>query len=181
MDIVEKDGWKSLDEYEPPKGFEKGWGAVVDEFKKNEGRFGRLYKINIDAGPDEFVDLDKTLGEQPANVRDAFHRVARDPNLAFNVSDDQKMTQFLPQLRKPEVMAALRDSGVKGTRYFDSGSAAYGFGGTVKSPTRNYVVNDAKLISILRKYGLPISAAGLAALSQLHPEEARAAQKQEKR
>jgi hypothetical protein len=28
------------------------------------------------------------------------------------------------------------------------------------------------------KYGLPISAAGLAALSQLHPQEAQAAQKQ---
>jgi hypothetical protein len=40
--------------------------------------------------------------------------------------------------------------------------------------TRNYVVFDDKLISILKKYGLPISAAGLAALSQLHPQEAQA-------
>ena len=44
--------------------------------------------------------------------------------------------------------------------------------------TSNYVVFDDKLISILKKYGLPISAAGLAALSQLHPQEAQAAQKQ---
>jgi hypothetical protein len=40
------------------------------------------------------------------------------------------------------------------------------------------VVFDDKLISILKKYGLPISAAGLAALSQLHPQEAQAAQQQ---
>jgi hypothetical protein len=44
--------------------------------------------------------------------------------------------------------------------------------------TSNYVVFDDRLISILRKYGLPISAAGLAALSQLHPQEAQAAQQQ---
>jgi hypothetical protein len=47
------------------------------------------------------------------------------------------------------------------------------------SETRNYVVfpGNEHLISILKKYGLPISAAGLAALSQLHPEEAQAAQR----
>jgi hypothetical protein len=44
----------------------------------------------------------------------------------------------------------------------------------VQPTTRNYVVFDDKLISILKKYGLPISAAGVAALSQLHPEEAQA-------
>jgi hypothetical protein len=42
--------------------------------------------------------------------------------------------------------------------------------------TSNYVVFDERLISILKKYGLPISAAGLAALSQLYPEEAQATQ-----
>lgn len=37
---------------------------------------------------------------------------------------------------------------------------------------------SAKSGNILpHKYGLPISAAGLAALSQLHPEEAQAAQR----
>jgi hypothetical protein len=44
------------------------------------------------------------------------------------------------------------------------------------SETRNYVVfpGNEHLIAILKKYGLPISAAGLAALSQLHPQEAQA-------
>ena len=46
-----------------------------------------------------------------------------------------------------------------------------------KTVSHNFVVFDDKLISILKKYGLPISAAGLAALSQLHPQEARAAQR----
>lgn len=42
--------------------------------------------------------------------------------------------------------------------------------------TSNYVVfpGNEHLIAILKKYGLPISAAGLAALSQLHPQEAQA-------
>jgi hypothetical protein len=48
-----------------------------------------------------------------------------------------------------------------------------------KSNTSNYVVfpGNEHLIAILKKYGLPISAAGLAALSQLHPQEAQAAQR----
>jgi hypothetical protein len=44
------------------------------------------------------------------------------------------------------------------------------------APTRNFVIfpGNEHLIAILKKYGLPISAAGLAALSQLHPQEAEA-------
>jgi environmental stress-induced protein Ves len=44
--------------------------------------------------------------------------------------------------------------------------------------TSNFVIfpGNERLIAILKKYGLPISAAGLAALSQLHPQEAQAAQ-----
>jgi hypothetical protein len=47
-----------------------------------------------------------------------------------------------------------------------------------KPGTHNYVIfpGNEHLIAVLRKYGLPISAAGLAALSQLHPQEAQAAQ-----
>jgi len=69
----------------------------------------------------------------------------------------------------PEKARQLREAGVAGVQYLDQGSRSSGRG------TRNYVVFDDKLISILRKYGLPISAAGLAALSQLHPQEAQAA------
>jgi hypothetical protein len=49
-------------------------------------------------------------------------------------------------------------------------------GKSTRSP--ELAVFDANLISILKKYGLPITAAGVATLSQLHPEEAQAAQKQ---
>ena len=64
----------------------------------------------------------------------------------------------------------LQEQGVPGIRYLDEGSRTAGEG------SRNYVVfpGNEHLISILKKYGLPISAAGLAALSQLHPQEAQA-------
>jgi len=70
----------------------------------------------------------------------------------------------------------LGKAGIPGIKYLDQGSRGAGDG------TRNYVIfpGNEHLIAILRKYGLPISAAGLAALSQLHPEEAQAAQKKQK-
>ncbi len=43
-------------------------------------------------------------------------------------------------------------------------------------PQTGEVGTDPRLISILKKYGLPISAAGVAALSQMQPGQARAAQ-----
>jgi len=72
----------------------------------------------------------------------------------------------------PEASRILHEAGIPGVKYLDEGSRQAGKG------TSNVVVFDDKLISILKKYGLPISAAGLAALSQLHPQEAQAAQKQ---
>jgi hypothetical protein len=62
---------------------------------------------------------------------------------------------------------------------FNDEAAARDYYDKQTSPTRNYVIfpGNEHLISILKKYGLPISAAGLAALSQLHPQEAQAAQR----
>jgi len=67
-----------------------------------------------------------------------------------------------------------RDTGYKDWNTTERDEIADVIRKSVQRQTSNYVVFDENLISILKKYGLPISAAGLAALSQLHPEEARA-------
>ena len=52
----------------------------------------------------------------------------------------------------------LRDAGIPGIKYLDQGSRAAGEG------SRNYVMFDDKLIDILRKYGIGLSASPLGAL-----------------
>jgi hypothetical protein len=70
----------------------------------------------------------------------------------------------------PQSSQVLREAGIPGVKYLDEGSRGAGDG------TRNYVVfpGNEHLIAILKKYGLPISAAGLAALSQMQGGEAQA-------
>lgn len=61
----------------------------------------------------------------------------------------------------PAASRRLREAGIPGIKYLDQGSRTAGEG------SRNYVVFDDSLISILRKYGLlPPAVAGVAAASQ---------------
>jgi hypothetical protein len=51
-------------------------------------------------------------------------------------------------------METMRDAGIPGIKYYDAGSRGAGEG------TRNYVVFDDRLITILKKYGLGAGIAG---------------------
>jgi hypothetical protein len=62
---------------------------------------------------------------------------------------------------------ALRDAGIPGIRYLDAGSRGAGDG------SRNYVVFDENLISIVRKYGIA-GAAAMLGVSALDVEQAMA-------
>jgi hypothetical protein len=85
------------------------------------------------------------------------------PNSGFIVWDNGKPRKFMDRADAEAVLKEAQAAG-REARLEDIS----------KGGTHNYVVFDDKLISILKKYGLPISAAGLAALSQLHPQEAQA-------
>jgi len=68
---------------------------------------------------------------------------------------------------KPEAGAkALREAGIPGIKYLDQGSRTAGEG------SRNYVVFDDNLISILRKYGLLGMAGGAASMYGSSPSDA---------
>lgn len=101
---------------------------------------GRMYEVNIRAHPDDFLDWDKPLSQQSQKVRDAISN------------------RFGPEYAKSSLLngnhfaqgdtTPLRDAGIPGIKYLDQGSRAAGEG------SRNYVVFDPAIISILRKYGL---------------------------
>ncbi len=147
---------------------------------------GKMYEVNINAEPHQFLDWDRPLSEQPSIIQelakpksdlrfgnaekapvkgsDVYHMVARQqPNPAF--SDPLDATHII------DVAGAskqFREAGIPGIKYLDQGSRGAGQG------TNNYVVFDDKLIDILRKYGLAGMApapAGLAAALLNKPPE----------
>ena len=113
---------------------------------------GRMYQVRINADPNDFLDWDKPLSQQPAAARNVFET---DP--AFIEPLSSAPDNFMRNaMRDPETSSRLREAGIPGIRYLDQGSRAAGEGSS------NYVVFDDALIEILKKYGWlpPAYAAG---------------------
>lgn len=140
---------------------------------------GRMYEVRINADPEQFLDWDKPLAQQPEAVRrlaqgmpetatgeQIYRSIAERPRQGQRSGDPLNDVLFdIPVTDHADAARRLREAGVPGTRYLDQGSRAVGSG------TRNYAVWDDKLIEILRKYGLlpPIAAGTAAALNQQEP------------
>lgn len=129
---------------------------------------GRLYEVSVDANPEDFLDWDAPLSAQPAAVQDAFAGMGRD----YEALGDTRFIGVNPDRiqydaatypsgiiknagDRGQVEAELRARGIPGIRYLDAGSRGAGDG------SRNYVVFDENLISIIRKYGIAGAAAML--------------------
>jgi len=176
----------------------KGMQDIVSElnaldpaqFRKNPGK---MYEVNINADPNQFLDWDKPLSEQPA-----LKKILTD-NLGFKPSPwpydgylSGRQSMLRPDAGGDEVYRALgkeraagtnpfpskeaateilKEAGIPGIKYLDAGSRGAGDG------TRNYVVFDDKLISIIRKYGIAGASAmlGYNLMEQLDPKQALAA------
>lgn len=149
---------------------------VLDEFG---GRVsvtppGHMYEVNINAEPHQLLDWDKTLAQQSPQVQQALARFGfkHDPQQASAFDDallaalnDTGPTTLPKQPRNPtggdiysnfpipdrsklNVSQQLQQAGIPGIQYLDQGSRAAGEG------SRNYVVFNPDLITILRRYGL---------------------------
>ena len=111
---------------------------------------GHVYEVNIDADPNTFLDWDKPLSEQPEAVR----RKLADTSLLYHADlagmKDPTGSQLLREIigDHPSGTKPLKEAGISGIKFLDAGSRGAGDG------TRNYVVFDDKLISIVRKYGI---------------------------
>jgi hypothetical protein len=124
---------------------------------------GRMYEVNIDADPNAFLDWDNRLGDQPAyqkikNYADEARQlglekeykdfIAASQMRGMDGGDFVKVAVKGKSVSDPNLTRDLRAAGIPGIKYLDAGSRGAGDG------TRNYVVFDDKLISIVRKYGI---------------------------
>jgi hypothetical protein len=128
---------------------------VTKRFESGEFRpGGRMYEININANPEQFLDWDMPLAGQTPEIQSAIRQIA--PNAPGMAQGNKLLTQAYPQPGQEvageflgETAARrLREAGIPGVRYLDAGSRGAGDG------TRNFVVFDENLINIVRKYGI---------------------------
>lgn len=110
---------------------------------------GKMYEVNINAEPDQFLDWDRPLSAQHPTVRQA---IEGDPAFVAPLSDapDNFMRNAV---RDPSTVAALRDAGVVGVRYLDRSSRRVGEG------TSNFVIfpGNEHLIEIVAVDGKPVA------------------------
>jgi hypothetical protein len=148
---------------------------------KETGEFnaGRMYEVNIAANPEDFLDWDKPLSEQPKKVQDFANArwqqiYGRNPDPSIEGEYIAKMAspqhgiddlKWLDTSPAADQAARLREAGIPGIKYLDQGSRAAGEG------SRNYVVFDENLIEIVKKYGIA-GAATLLGVSAIDVEQA---------
>ena len=137
---------------------------------------GRMYEVQINANPDHLLDWDKPLSQQSETVRDASQRLIDKAkqdavnNKRYAAEALLESPEYMPadptgsdlhrvlsrtmndgaQFNQTTVSKALREQGIPGIKYLDGGSRAAGEG------SRNYVIFDDSLISILKKYGVAL-------------------------
>lgn len=147
---------------------------------------GHMYEVNIAANPEDFLDWDKPLSEQPKKVQDFANArwqqiYGRNPDPSIEGEYIAKMAspqhgiddlKWLDTSPAADQAARLREAGIPGIKYLDQGSRAAGEG------SRNYVVFDENLINIIRKYGIA-GAAAMLGMSQADLAQAMQSQQQQ--
>jgi len=125
---------------------------------------GAMYEVNIAADPNHFLDWDKPLSEQPHVLENLGYTKAKYPedivpDTSWTGSKFWAETQGAPTDRTKYLSSGIgpfktkegnreKSAGIPGIKYLDAGSRTKGDG------SRNYVVFDDKLISIVKKYGI---------------------------
>ena len=159
---------------------------LIEAFRKTmDVPKGSMYQVRIDADPADFLDYDAPLIGQPQRVREGVARAMSrgddllsdlfgdlsDPNAMqlaglFPKSSGAQVYNTITASDRAAATQALREAGIPGIKYLDQGSRGAGDG------TRNYVVFDDKLISILKKYGwAPGMAIPAAAMAEYEAEQ----------
>jgi hypothetical protein len=124
---------------------------------------GRMYEVDINARPEQFLDWDKPLAAHAPEIQKAVQSIdspmyrAWEQSGAFpHVKGETLYRELAGGLtnrahaegKHVGATDALRSAGIPGIKYLDQGSRGAGEG------SRNYVVFDDKLVNILRKYGI---------------------------
>jgi hypothetical protein len=149
---------------------------------KNTGQMskGSMYKVNIDADPDELIDWDELIDEQPKKVMDKLQSADWWPYAEEGIYDiagargenptGADLVRWLEQDGQEYAAEALEDLGVKGIKYAD----AFTRHKPKDKRSNNYVVFDPRIIEISKKYGISIPLASAVIAGTVTPEEAQA-------
>lgn len=131
---------------------------------------GSMYEVNIDVEPDELIDWDQLIDDQPSKVLDKLKKSDWWEYAEEGIYDragargdnptGADLIRWLEEDGGEYAAEALKDLGVKGVRYAD----AFTRHKTPDKRSMNYVIFDDRLISISKKYGIaiPVAAALLA-------------------
>ena len=110
-----------------------------DTMSRNPNLFGRMYEVNINAKPEQFLDWDKPLNQQSPQVRagleKTFQTLGWNPK-GINTTLDElagggfggsgggvyNLVNAWSKQSEPAAAAALREAGIPGIRYLDQGS-----------------------------------------------------------
>jgi hypothetical protein len=129
---------------------------------------GNMYQVRINADPNDFLDWDKPLGQQPESVRASLERAG----MGRMVSPETLAVSGGPMGQDIINEASAKfgrnygerfgSAGIPGIKYLDQGSRGAGEG------SRNFVVFDPRIIDIMKRYGVaaPVAAAILAGTMQ---------------
>jgi hypothetical protein len=133
--------------------------------KNAQASKGSMYEVNIDVEPDELIEWDQLIDEQPSKVLDKLGKSDWWEYAEEGIYDragargdnptGADLIRWLEEDGAEDAAEALKDLGIKGIRYAD----AFTRHKTPDKRSMNYVIFDPRLISIAKKYGIAIPAA----------------------
>ena len=141
---------------------------------------GKMYKVGLAPKPDELLDYDLPLSQQPKKYKAALDEIAEIHGIpvvdqfgqssSFGAFQDALIKRFESQDFQNELYGRgnrlaselMAKAGIPGIKYRASGSR--GAGTTDEAAERNYVIFDDKAVKILEKYGIagPVLVTGAA-------------------
>jgi hypothetical protein len=119
---------------------------------------GKVYETDIHATPDELLDWDKPISEQPKAVQEKLRNLDSPINLTESTGEDLYGALDVT-LGETDGIEALNEVGIKGIKYSDA------FSRGKQSGTSNYVIFDTRILDIANKYGVAVPVAGAMLLS----------------
>ena len=129
----------------------------ADDFSYNAGK---TYKVALAPKPDELLDFDKMLMDQPESIQNIIKNISGED---FDAETGREVLEFFERefnLEPKDVSDALSKAGIKGIKY--KANSGLPFGDDKKAAT-NFVIFDENLINILAKYGI-VGGVGITAL-----------------
>jgi hypothetical protein len=134
-------------------------------FFRNTKPPGKMYEVNINAAPEQFLNWDRPLSRQDIPTLYSGLQASGSPQVsAYAKTWEQYPKDYTGEdvyralqnkygrgsltFGKPEASETLQQAGIPGIRYLDQLSRGGGQG------TSNYVVFNPDIIDIIRKYGL---------------------------